>query len=159
MTLRAPPLLVPAVITAAEKTSLFRMNSVHDFITFLCTCFFMEKPPTLSAFTFVSLLFSCPKGFYPPDFMLSSLFLFPSLWFLDHCSLSQTHCAFLCVLFSCILATSVTLSCPFPLPFTSLHFGVLFSPSVFALCFLYPGFHAATWTGSLFLHVQPIAFL
>lgn len=111
-----------------------RMNSAHDFITFFCTCFFfMEKPPTHSAFNFVSLLFSCPKGFYPPHFMLSSLFLFSSLWFLDHWSLSQAHCVLLCVLFSCILATSVTFSCPFPLSFTSLHFGYSF-PHLFWPC-------------------------
>lgn len=159
MTLRAPPLLVAAVITAAEKMSLNRMNSAHNFITFFCTYgVFYGKAPHILSFQLISL-FSCPKGFYHSYFVLSSLFLFPSLWSLEHCSLSGTHHVSLCMLFSCMLATSVTLSWPFPLSFTSLHFEILFPPSCFALCFLYPGLHAVTWTGCLFLHIKPIAFL
>lgn len=131
MTLRALPFLFAAVITAAGKMSLNRMNSAHNFITFFCACgFFMEKHSTFSAFKFISP-FSWLNGFYNPYFMSSSLFLFRSLCFVKHCSLSQTQGVPFCVLFSCMLTTSVTLSWSLPLSFTALHFELPFSPTIF----------------------------
>lgn len=50
MTLRAPPSLVAAAISAAaaEKMSLNKMNSAHDFVTFFCTCFYLKASHALS---------------------------------------------------------------------------------------------------------------
>lgn len=58
----------------------------------------MEKHSTFSAFNFISLFSFC-NSFCHPYFMLSSLFLFPSLCFVEHRSLSQTQSISLCVVF------------------------------------------------------------